>query len=157
MCGLLSELTGAPYIDMGTLVQREAESRGLDLLTHAATQYAEGNVAFMEAVLEEARTRGTPCIVAGLRRLDQLGYLKRHLAPAFSVALTLPDDERRRRLIRRGFTDNPELEWTERKALEEEWGLADTIAKCDAQLSTVLPAEMVAEECLARWSTFGRE
>ena len=111
-------------------------------------------LALWSQSLGEARTRGMPCIVAGLRRLDQLRYLKRHLAPAFSVALTLPDDERRRRLIRRGFTDNPELEWTERKALEEEWGLADTIAECDSQLSTVVPAEMVAEECLARWWAF---
>lgn len=153
-CELLSQLTGAPYVDMGTLVQKEAASHGFDLLTHAANQFAENNLAFMESVVNEGRAQGIPCIVAGLRRVDQLNYLKLHLAPAFSIALTLPDDERWRRLTRRRFTENPEQEWTERKALEEEWGIANTLAECDAQLSTTAPAEIVAEECLNRWLAF---
>lgn len=152
--GILSQLTGAPYIDMGTLVQRDAAARGLDLLTHAADQFAEGNTAFMESVVDEALTQGIPCIVAGLRRVDQLRYLKQHLAPAFSVALTLSDDERWRRLTRRRFTEDPRQEWSEREALEESWGIADAIASCDVQLSSAAPAPVVAEECLARWLAF---
>ena len=153
-CGILSQLTGAPYIDMGSLVQREAVSLGLDLIQHAADQFAEGNTAFMESVVEEALTLGLPCIVAGLRRVDQLIYLSQHLAPAFSIALTLSDEERRRRLARRRFTEDPGKEWSEREALEEAWGITDAIAVCDLQLSTAAPAEFVAEECLASWLVF---
>ncbi len=155
-CGILSELTGAPYIDMGTLVQREAALRGLDLLTHAANQFAKGNTVFMKSVVDEAQTLGRPSIVAGLRRVDQLEYLKEHLAPAFSVALTLPDDERLRRLTRRRFTEDPGKEWSEREALEESWGISDAIAACDVRLSSAAPAQPVAEECLARWLAFER-
>jgi len=154
-CRLLSQLTGLPYIEIGALVREQAALRGLDALTHAADQFAEGNtLAFVESVVTEAEMLGIPCIVGGPRRIDELRYLQIHLAPAFSVALTLPDDERWRRLTRRRVTEDRGQEWSERDATEEAWGIADAVAACDERLSSPAPAKTVAEECLAMWLAY---
>lgn len=156
-CGLLSQQTGLPYVDIGDVVRRQAELLGLDPLTYAKNEYTTCNtLVFAKMLLEEARRHGKPCIIGGLRRLDELKYLRQHLAPAVAIALTLSDEDRWQRLVRRRFTDDPRQEWTERQALEKRLGFSSTVKACNARLSSDEPPQVVANECLAIWLAFDK-
>ncbi len=147
----LSATTGRPRIELGHFVRRAAKRGGTSPLREAQRTFAAGQeLRFARLAVAEAERLGLPCIIGGPRRPAELAYLRSSLAPVLAVALTLPEPERLARLHMRApnACDDPNAD---RDEVEESWGLSETVADCDACVSTAGSLPSALAELLELW------
>jgi adenylate kinase family enzyme len=105
-------------------------------------------LTFVREIVAKARLSASVCIVGGPRRPGELRALRESLAPCLAIALILPEEDRWRRLRER--EDNLE-QLRQRDRMEESWGIGQTLAECDVQVSTREDAIVVANKCYELW------
>ncbi|KPM56583.1 hypothetical protein CcI49_00595 [Frankia sp. CcI49] len=151
---VLAELTGRALVEVGDVVRSGAVQAGRSPLDHARQVIGSGDEThFVRRAIDEVRRRG-PSVIVGPRLPAELAYLRRELPPVLAIGLLLPTAQRWARIARRSSAFDPAAQAV-RDEIEENWGLARTLADCDWRISTVGSPRAVVVECLRHWSRFG--
>jgi dephospho-CoA kinase len=130
----LSSATGVPVVEVGSVVRSSAggNDASQSALLHADDVFRNGDVTrFVRRAL--GNDRQLPVLIVGIRRREELEYVRSRLGRCTVVALTASEDTRRaRQALRSGRRlDGGRKEWRERDAVETRWGLTEVIRTAD--------------------------
>lgn len=148
----LSSLTGRPLIEIGDLVRRGAAEKGQTPLARAQEIFARGHdTHFVTEAVAEAHRMGLPCIISGPRKPVELDFIREQLRPTLALALSLPDSERRLRTLARQSGNLSRAALENRESVEDEWGIRETLNRCNFSVNTMADSETVLAQCLEKW------
>jgi dephospho-CoA kinase len=144
---------GIPVIRMGDLVWEETKRQGKPLndknVGSVATNMRKefGMDIWAKRTFEKIHTlkKASHLVIDGVRNMEEIEYFKKKLGLDFLVvAIDAPDEQRRKRAIARGRTDDSKdlKDLEERDKREISWGLQKVIADADI----VIPNHGTVEE-----------
>jgi hypothetical protein len=146
----LRALTGRPLIEIGDFVRADAAEEGQEPLEYARNMFRSGRSTFFARRAADAALRLGPGIIVGPRLPTELSFLRGKIRPTIAIGLVLPASDRWARLARRATSFDASRQAV-RDEVEEEWGIARTLEKCDSLISTASDPRTVAEKCLGEW------
>jgi len=156
----LAKDKGIPVIRMGDLVWEETRRQGKPLndknVGSVATSMRneQGMDIWAKRTVEKIHSlkKASHLVIDGVRNLEEIEYFKKELGMDFFViAIDAPDEQRRKRALIRGRTDDSKdlKDLEERDKREISWGLQKVIADADIVIQNNRSLEQFRKQVLS--------